>query len=560
MIAASLVPPGRFPTLEPAPPPGWGALAQLDEVQDLGLNRRFWTALCAPGIAHDLSPQGHRQRRTLRSLWEERSVTRDTLAAQAALASFSRPHTFQDPQAYAAAASALRRHLEHLNHLQPDFELSLDFGLTPTRPPWRSAAALHQEATRWLLEGHPLCGLLDGLLSDLSVARPRLILFQVSSPQTLFSSFLLSALIRRRLPATHLCLARHRYENFALSPHLQALAPILSAHFDSYAGRRLSSKTLVSLAQGAAFRGCLPQEPEEEAPPSTPLGHQAFTPAPLQTLRLSAASCYWGRCAFCAQKHVGQAKGTLNFDPLMDAYHQGVRQVYFSDEALSPEDLDRLCETLAQEKLDLRWSARVRIDPDFNAARMRALRDAGCVELLVGLESASERVLRLMQKSDPVRTRSETQSWLFRAAEAQLGLHLNLLLNFPGERLDEAFETVDFVADVAGELPNTTLTLNRFVLYPGTAVARHPERFGVQEIESQPGDLPIFLAYRLVSEAQREADAIDAHLRSLHRRLLVALRRDPESAAEALLANSGHSLVAKAAAWSSPLFPTRCQG
>ena len=69
--------------------------------------------------------------------------------------------------------------------------------------------------------------------------------------------------------------------------------------------------------------------------------------------------------------------------------------------------------------------------------------DAGCRELMFGLESASQKVLKLMRKNTFVK---ENEQILINAKKIGIGCHTYIMTGFPNEEPEDFLETVKFVA------------------------------------------------------------------------------------------------------------------
>jgi len=77
-------------------------------------------------------------------------------------------------------------------------------------------------------------------------------------------------------------------------------------------------------------------------------------------------------------------------------------------------------------------------------ALLEKIAHAGCRRLYFGFESASQRVLNLMRKGTQI---AKVPEILESCWTAGISPHLFTLVGFPGETLDEAMSTVDFLVD-----------------------------------------------------------------------------------------------------------------
>ena len=299
--------------------------------------------------------------------------------------------------------------------------------------------------------------------------------------------------------------------------------------------------------------------------PATP----TFAPWPTLFTRVSQRRCYWARCTFCVHnlKYVDRAAPTVADVPravrrLRSAAAAGYRQAILADEALSPTMLRAvglaiLDSGLLREHPDFRWACRSKLERTHDRELLSTLGRAGCAEILFGLESTSERVLGLMDKRTAGLTTSEVRRILGDMDAAGIGAHANLIVGFPGDTGDEAIASVEFLADALAPLRNATYTINPFSLFPGTAIARDPSRFGLALLPTAD-DIPFEVAYRPTTRETKRSEAVLALQPQLEDWLAGRLgwRRPadggPALAAQGLYFGSGHGLVFKTAA-SNPM-------
>jgi hypothetical protein len=94
------------------------------------------------------------------------------------------------------------------------------------------------------------------------------------------------------------------------------------------------------------------------------------------------------------------------------------------------------------------------------------LRKAGFRELLIGVESGSDRILKLIQKGF---TRQQIIEANRKLAKAEIGSKMSWMAGFPSETKEEFYETVDLMLQLTKENPFCSLTpLGIYTPYPGT--------------------------------------------------------------------------------------------
>ncbi len=159
--------------------------------------------------------------------------------------------------------------------------------------------------------------------------------------------------------------------------------------------------------------------------------------------------CYWGKCTFC---HYGLAEiGTASYrersvqtcvDHLaaLSAKH-GTRHFYLSQDSVAPKTIVRLAEALADAGLELRWATDLKPERYLTQERAETLRRGGAVACALGVESASPRVLGLIDKGAPVAVVSDVIGHL---ASAGIAAEAMCFTGFPTETLAEALATLKF--------------------------------------------------------------------------------------------------------------------
>lgn len=195
--------------------------------------------------------------------------------------------------------------------------------------------------------------------------------------------------------------------------------------------------------------------------------------------------CYWNKCTFC-DYGLNQDSPTSPWrqDPVEKMVHDvqtltatGVRFIYFSVDVLAPATLLRFAERVGQEGIDVRWAAELRLEKYWTPERADVLAKGGCVALSVGFESASENVLKLMNKGTAPGIIFDVISALH---ENGIGVEMMGFTGFPGESLEDANESVKFLSDHRDKW--TFGGLGEFVLTKGAIVAKEPDKFGVTDV------------------------------------------------------------------------------
>ncbi|MDE4537659.1 B12-binding domain-containing radical SAM protein [Pseudomonas sp. ITEM 17296] len=194
--------------------------------------------------------------------------------------------------------------------------------------------------------------------------------------------------------------------------------------------------------------------------------------------------CYWNRCTFC-DYGLNQDSPTAPSRELKVA--TAVKQlqeiskitpfIYFAVDSMSPSYLRDLGAEIVDKGLTLKWSAELRLEPSFRKTLSRELRDAGCVSISFGFESASQRVLNLIDKGVKLAILPQILEEL---SANNIGVQMMGFIGFPGETPIESEETFNFLLKYRDKW--ALAGIGDFVLTPGAIIAKNPSKFGVTEI------------------------------------------------------------------------------
>lgn len=164
----------------------------------------------------------------------------------------------------------------------------------------------------------------------------------------------------------------------------------------------------------------------------------------------ASRSCYWRKCSFCTHHHgsryaIKDAAKTVEEIVELQAKH-GAFYFHFIDEAVSPAYLGQLSKLIIEKGLKLNFYIYGRLEKPFDRELFRIAHQAGLRMVLWGFESANERIYRLMNKGELVDKNDRLQILKDAYAEGVWNF-LFIMFGFPTETLEEAKETVDFLAD-----------------------------------------------------------------------------------------------------------------
>jgi len=229
---------------------------------------------------------------------------------------------------------------------------------------------------------------------------------------------------------------------------------------------------------------------------------------------LTARGCYFGKCAFCNVGY-GEAEtfSQLRAEQLaeqMMALHEryGVQHIFFADEAITPRNLKNLSPILQAAGTPLHWGGCARFEKVITGDLLQSMYAGGCRMILFGLESASTPIMQAMIKGTEV----EHMSRILRESHAAgIWNHTFFFFGFPGETIENAQETVDFV--YAHKPYINSAALGTFLMERDSPAHRYPQSFGVKIILEDPDkDLAIYFDYQVEKGMDDKlAELVESH-------------------------------------------------
>jgi len=189
---------------------------------------------------------------------------------------------------------------------------------------------------------------------------------------------------------------------------------------------------------------------------------------------LSSRGCTQ-HCTFCSEtllyKKFRHHSPRYMFDQIAYLIQRyGIRSFSFQDSLLnySEQWLHEFCSLLLQRGLpQVQYEAQMRVSALITAELAELLKKSGCINIFVGMESASNRVLRAMNKGYTV----EQAVAFFRILHhARLHFELSFILGYPVETDEDFKQTLVFVKEHRKRIPKIA-QVNPFTLYVPSALA-----------------------------------------------------------------------------------------
>jgi radical SAM superfamily enzyme YgiQ (UPF0313 family) len=202
-----------------------------------------------------------------------------------------------------------------------------------------------------------------------------------------------------------------------------------------------------------------------------------------------AHGCYWGKCAFCdgsldyIQRYETASIGLIvdRMEAIM--YQTGQSGFHFTDEAAPPALLRKLAEEIIRRKLTLSYWTNVRFEKSFTPELCYLLVNSGCVAVAGGLEVASPRILKLINKGITIETARESMKNL---TDAGIMTHAYLMYGFPTETAKETIESLEVVRDLFKNGYVQSAFWHRYAMTIHSPSGLNPESVGAKSLQKQP--------------------------------------------------------------------------
>ena len=164
-------------------------------------------------------------------------------------------------------------------------------------------------------------------------------------------------------------------------------------------------------------------------------------------------------------------------------------------------DLDRarhIAEGLVRAEADFNWSiqATTNLTARLTYEDLKLLRRSGLHQICQGVDSGSEKILKLMNKT--FQDFDSIYESAARCLHAGIRPSFNIIFAYPGEGKKERRETIDFMMDVCRRFPGAEFWTNIFTPYPGSPIMERAQELGIQVPDSLEGWADFFPRYTVL--------------------------------------------------------------
>ena len=201
-----------------------------------------------------------------------------------------------------------------------------------------------------------------------------------------------------------------------------------------------------------------------------------------------AHGCYWGKCAFCdgSLDYIGRyqpAKATVIVDRMQTLIRQtGEYGFHFTDEAAPPTLMRDVAIEILRRGMKVIWWTNVRFEKSFSPDLCRLLKASGCIAVSGGLEVASDRILKLINKGVDIEQVAKVAS---NFTEAGIMVHAYLMFGFPTQTEQETIDSLEVVRQMFAAGIVKSGFWHRFAMTAHSPVGQNPAKYGVSCVKSE---------------------------------------------------------------------------
>jgi len=196
-----------------------------------------------------------------------------------------------------------------------------------------------------------------------------------------------------------------------------------------------------------------------------------------------AHGCYWGKCTFCdISLDYIKIYEPIAAKTLVDRMEELIAQTgengfHFVDEAAPPALMKALSLEIIKRKLTVTWWTNIRFEKNFTRDLCLLLKASGCIAVSGGLEVASDRLLKLIDKGVTVEQVAQvTRNF----TEANIMVHSYLMYGYPTQTVQETIDSLEMVRQLFELGILQSGFWHQFAMTAHSPVGMNPEEYGIK--------------------------------------------------------------------------------
>ncbi|WP_226064745.1 B12-binding domain-containing radical SAM protein [Kaistella polysaccharea] len=201
-----------------------------------------------------------------------------------------------------------------------------------------------------------------------------------------------------------------------------------------------------------------------------------------------AHGCYWGKCTFCdISLDYVKLYEPISAKILVDRMEELIAQTgesgfHFVDEAAPPALMREVALEILRRNLVVTWWTNIRFEKSFSKDLCFLLKTSGLVAVSGGLEVASDRLLKLIDKGVSVdQVAKVTRNF----TEAGVMVHSYLMYGFPTQTVQETVDSLEMVRQLFEMGIVQSGFWHQFSMTAHSPIGNNPEEFGVEPLKKE---------------------------------------------------------------------------
>ena len=354
------------------------------------------------------------------------------------------------------------------------------------------------------------------VLRSIKREKPEVVGISIGTPVQLMSGITFATLIKEAFPDIHVTVGGNIItrlkDEFAKKPHFfgkvfDSMITYEGEHslvwlVEALSGKRKMnevSNLIYKDEEGQIHVNETYQERVDQLPPPDFDGmpwEKYFSPEKLVPY-LGTRGCYWGKCTFCDHgagyidqfraKHAEQIVDELEY--LKNKLN--TKHFMFTDESFPPALFIKLPPMMVERELDIYWTTLIRFESQLLEPEIwDVAHKSGCRSLYYGLESANERIIKLVKKDTDIKAAKIN---LEQAKRVGIWSHVMCFYGFPSETEEEAEDTRRFLIENQHQIPSVEMYF--FVLYKNAPVMFQADEYKIDVTVNPEHDLALDYYY-----------------------------------------------------------------
>lgn len=194
------------------------------------------------------------------------------------------------------------------------------------------------------------------------------------------------------------------------------------------------------------------------------------------TTMITSRGCPF-KCTFCDRPHLGKKFRARSADNIVEELEEctrmGINTFLFYDDSftINKKRVIEICEKIVERQLKINWNIRTRVDV-VDEELIRRLSMAGCKGIHYGVESGTEKILKVLQKGITI---EQIQKAFYLTTKYKIATLAYFMIGNPTETLEDIKASFQFMRKLKPDYAHITV----LIPFPGTKIYLDGQKQGV---------------------------------------------------------------------------------